>query len=76
MQVTESTAKAKLPKLIDAALAGEEVVIARRDRPAVKLVPVPQRKFRIGLLADRLDGPVPDFFEPLNDRDLAAWGDG
>ena len=42
-------AKTQLSKLIEAALAGEEVVIARNGVPAVKLVPVaPQVPTREG----------------------------
>jgi antitoxin (DNA-binding transcriptional repressor) of toxin-antitoxin stability system len=33
-----------LPELIEAALNGQEVVIAREDQPVVKLVPVSQVK--------------------------------
>ncbi|TSD88906.1 type II toxin-antitoxin system Phd/YefM family antitoxin [Mycobacterium sp. KBS0706] len=76
MQVTVAVAKARLSKLIDATLSGEEVVIARRGRPVAKLVPIPHRKFRIGLLSDQLSGPVPDFFEPLDENDLSAWEGG
>jgi prevent-host-death family protein len=76
VQVTVSTAKAQLSKLIDAAVAGEEVVIAEWGRPVAKLVPVSSRQFRIGLLSDQLVGPVPDFFEPLDEKDLSAWEGG
>ncbi len=41
-----------------------------------RLVPVPHREFRIGLLSDQLSGPVPDFFEPLEEDDLSAWEGG
>jgi len=76
MQVTVQAAKANLSKLIDAALAGEEVVIARRGRPVARLVPVPHKKFRIGLLSEQLSGPVPDFLESLEEDDLSAWEGG
>ena len=36
-------AKNKLPKLIDRALGGEEVVITRRGKPVIELKPVSQR---------------------------------
>jgi prevent-host-death family protein len=36
-------AKNKLPKLIDRALEGEEVVITRRGKPVIELRPVSQR---------------------------------
>ncbi|MFE0752767.1 type II toxin-antitoxin system Phd/YefM family antitoxin [Inquilinus sp. NPDC058860] len=76
MQVTVSTARANLSKLIDAALSGEDVVIARRGRPVAKLIPVPHRKFRIGFLSDQLSGSVPNFFEPMGENDLSAWEGG
>ncbi|MCC2334782.1 type II toxin-antitoxin system Phd/YefM family antitoxin [Cellulomonas wangsupingiae] len=49
---------------------GEEVVIARAGRPAVRLVPVATRERTFGTM--RLT--VPDeFFEPLAEDELAAW---
>lgn len=73
MQVTVHAAKTNLSKLIEAALAGEDVIIARGKTPVVKLVAIPQRAFKIGLLADRLKGEGPDFFEPMTDEELALW---
>ena len=40
MQMNVRAAKSQLSKLIAAAEAGEDVVIARRGRPAVRLAPV------------------------------------
>ena len=37
-------AKSSLSRLVERALAGEEVVIARNGEPLVKLVPVPKDK--------------------------------
>ena len=69
-------AKTNLTKLIERAEAGEDVVIARRDKPAARLVAVdagktaPKRKF--GAFKGRIS--VPDtFFEPLPDLELDAW---
>jgi prevent-host-death family protein len=77
MQVTVHAAKTNLSKLIDAALSGEEVVIAKGSKPVVRLVAIPQRTFKIGFLKDQLKGPGPDFFQPMDERDLALWeGDG
>jgi prevent-host-death family protein len=70
MQVTVHAAKTHLSKLIEAALSGEEVVIARGRKPVVRLVPIPQRTFKIGLLKGQLKGPVPDFIEPMDEQDL------
>jgi prevent-host-death family protein len=36
-------AKTTLSRLVDRALAGEEIILAKAGRPAVRLVPVPQR---------------------------------
>jgi prevent-host-death family protein len=37
--ITIHEAKAKLSELIEKALRGEEVIIAKRDKPLVRLVP-------------------------------------
>lgn len=59
-------AKTHLSQLVDRALAGEEIVIGRAGKPAVKLVPVDQE------LAPRVPGALkgqiwiaPDFDDPL-----------
>ena len=72
-QVTVHVAKTNLSKLIDAALAGEDVVIAKGNKPAARLVPIPQGKFTIGILKGQLNGPGPDFLEPLDESELAQW---
>ena len=76
MKVTIHAAKTHLSKLIEAALAGEEVVIAKGDKPVVKLVPVEKQGFKFGLLADKLTEPPPDFLEPMSEEDLALWEGG
>ena len=72
MQFTVHAAKSQLSRLIDAALAGEEVVIARGAHPVVRLVPIVQSGFRLGTHDGRLGRP-PDFLEPLSEEELAAW---
>jgi prevent-host-death family protein len=62
-------AKAQLSSLIERVLAGEEVVIARRNVPLVRLVSVAsaQTSERLGWaegmgeLADDFDAPLDDF---------------
>lgn len=73
MQVTVHAAKTNLSKLIEAALAGEEVVIAKGKRPVVRIVPIPQNGFTVGLLKGKLAGAGPDFFEPMSEDELALW---
>lgn len=73
MQVTIHAAKTNLSKLIEAAMAGEEVVIAKGKRPMVKIVPLPQTGFTIGILKDELAGTSPDFLEPMDEDEQALW---
>lgn len=73
MQVTIHAAKTNLSKLIEAAQAGEEVIIAKGKKPVAKLVPVAKKKFQVGLLHPSLEGTVPDFLEPMSEDELALW---
>ena len=59
-QVTVHAAKTNLSKLIDAAMAGEEIIIAKGSKPVVRLVAIPQGKFKIGLMRDQIEN-CPDF---------------
>lgn len=71
--VTVHDAKTRLSRLIADALAGEDVVIARRDEPVVRLVPIqPVVERRFGALKGKLS-IGPEFFEPLTDAELAGW---
>jgi len=75
MQVTIHAAKTNLSKLIEAAQAGEEVVIAKGKVPVAKLVPVEKKRFRFGGL-EHLAGTAPDFLEPMSEEDLLLWEGG
>ncbi|MCL4768578.1 MAG: type II toxin-antitoxin system Phd/YefM family antitoxin [Hyphomicrobiaceae bacterium] len=71
---TVHQAKTQLSKLIEQAERGEEVVIARGDKPAVKLVPVPTKHSKRIFGAYKGEFEVPDsFFEPLPEEELAAF---
>jgi prevent-host-death family protein len=67
-------AKTSLSRLVERALSGEEVIIARNGKPLVKLVPVPQeRKPRV---PGRYKGQIwiaPDCFDPMSEEELALW---
>jgi prevent-host-death family protein len=77
--VTVHEAKTHLSRLIAAAERGEEVIIARGDTPAVRIVRIdarvtpadrPRRK------AGRLKGLVAldaAFFDPMPEDDLGLW---
>jgi len=73
--VTVHRAKTHLSRLIARALAGEEIVIARGDTPAVRLVPVAVSKPRRvpGTLKGKIE-VTEAFFEPLPPEELDAWG--
>ena len=67
-QVNIEDAKTHLPDLIDAAVNGEEVVIAKDDQHIVKLVPVSRAKPRPQFgSAKGLITMLDDFDEPLAD---------
>jgi len=68
-------AKAKLSELLDRALSGEEIVIARAGKPLVRLAPIsdkPRRK-----RGAWRDWKIPDhvMLEPMSEEDL-AWAEG
>jgi antitoxin (DNA-binding transcriptional repressor) of toxin-antitoxin stability system len=73
-RVTIHAAKTNLSRLIEYACAGEEVIIARGDKPVVRLVPVgegpPARRF--GAMRGRAR-VTRAFFEPLPREELEAW---
>jgi prevent-host-death family protein len=69
-------AKTNLSKLIARVEAGEEIVIARDDKPVAKIVAVEPKKRRpqFGALKGQLPH-IPDafFFDPLPEEELRAW---
>ena len=71
-QVTIHEAKTNLSRLIQAALAGEEVIIAKGKQPLVKLVVVPELRQQrsvggaegiVLFMDDDFEGPLEDFAE-------------
>jgi prevent-host-death family protein len=75
-EVNVYEAKTHLSQLLDRAVAGEEIVIARNGKPVAKLVPVTGRRDRPApgsqtpsamkhqiWMADDFDAPMPDFDE-------------
>ena len=71
------SARADITRLIERALAGEDIVITRRGKPAVRLVPVAQEPPRRepGALKGLFE-VTDEFFEPLPDDILNAFSDG
>ena len=82
MIVKMHQAKTQLSKLIAAALAGEDVVIARGSEPLVRLTPIEGRsqpapgKRKFGALKGKI-AFSDSFFDPLPNDELALWnGEG
>ncbi len=72
-QFSVHDAKTNLSKLIAEALEGGDVVIARGNVPAVRLVPVaPRGKRRFGALKGKIAVDA-RFDDPLPDDELAGW---
>jgi antitoxin (DNA-binding transcriptional repressor) of toxin-antitoxin stability system len=72
MKVSVQAAQTNLSDLIDAALAGEDVIIAKDDKAVVRMVAIARRGFQFGVLEGEL-GNGPDFFEPMSEDELALW---
>jgi prevent-host-death family protein len=72
--VTVHEAKTNLSKLIKRASAGEEIIIARGDKPVAKLVSIGNSKEERepGMLKGKFQ-VGPELFEPLPPEELDAW---
>ena len=69
IQVTVHEAKTHLSRLIQQALAGEEIVIAKGKKPVVKLVVLPEARpqRRLGMAPDLILYMAEDFDAPLDE---------
>jgi len=67
-------AKTQLSRLVEAAAAGEEIIIAKSGKPMARLGPLAglQQKRRLGILAGKLRVPE-DFDAPLPERVIEAF---
>jgi prevent-host-death family protein len=75
-KVNMHEAKTNFSKLVELALAGEEVVIARHGKPLVKLVPVdaPAGLRPIGLDEQEVsDDFLDESMRPLDEEELKHW---
>jgi prevent-host-death family protein len=66
-------AKTHLSRLVERAMAGEEVIIAKDGTPKVRLVPVSTGGRRLGIFAGMMDVPDEGLLAPLTDEELAHW---
>jgi prevent-host-death family protein len=73
--VNMHAAKTHLSRLVDEAVEGKEIVIAKAGRPMVRLVPVAPKRRRTGFGEDRGKIWIADDFDaPLPDDLLRAFG--
>jgi prevent-host-death family protein len=74
MQVTIHQAKTQLSKLIAAAERGEEIIIARRDKPVARLSMIEEYtgKTRIGGLKGRKFKMTSKFDDPALNAEIAG----
>ena len=72
VQVNIAEAKAKLSSLLDLAITGEEVIIARAGKPLARLTPVESMTLRKPGAWRGLKIPSDALFEPMDSEDLDA----
>jgi prevent-host-death family protein len=74
MEVNVHQAKTHLSRLLEQAMAGEEVIIMRAGRPLVRLTPVQSAPCARKIGTAKGDFVVPDDFDaPLPDEIIAAF---
>ncbi len=74
--ITIHAAKTRFSELVRRVEAGEEIVIARGDKPVAKLVPIPPAaapKRQFGSLKGLVELDEA-FWDPLTDEELEQWG--
>ncbi|MDQ2899198.1 MAG: type II toxin-antitoxin system prevent-host-death family antitoxin [Acidobacteriota bacterium] len=79
MTLSVADAKNKLPELIKAVEAGEQVTICRRGVPVVDLTPTKvttAEKRRFGTLKGRIVINDPDWWKPMSDEEVDAFLNG
>lgn len=80
MNINMLEAKTNLSKLVERALQGEEIIIARNGEPAVRLVPVRTQALRpIGLHAvagGLSEDQLRESVAPLSEEELKHWYGG
>lgn len=70
-------AKTHLSRLLDRVAAGEEIIIAKANRPMARLLPLePETSQRMLGTGKGEIWMSDDFDEPLSDDELAVWESG
>jgi prevent-host-death family protein len=72
MIVDMDKAKNSLSELLNAALAGEEVIIAKSGKPLARLLPIISKSSSgRGRFAGKIK--MDGFFDPLDEKEMVAW---
>ena len=67
-------AKGRLSALVAEAERGNDVIIARAGKPAVRLVPITEPRCQLGVFAAELsETSVAESLAPLDDAEAALW---
>ncbi len=66
-------AKTHLSRLLEEAVAGEDIVIAKAGKPKVRLVPVEEPPNRELGFMKGISLPDSFFFDPLPEEELELW---
>ena len=72
MKMNVQEAKAQLSRLVDAAMMGDDVIIAKAGKDCVRLVPINPPSRQPGSAAGRA-ALTPAFFEVLPEAELKVW---
>lgn len=72
MEINIHEAKTHLSRLIERALAGEEITIAKAGKPVVRLVPVEPKKPILGNARGTIQYSD-DWDAPMTDEEYADW---
>ena len=75
MPINVHDAKKFFSKLLEQAHAGQEIILAKADKPYARMVPlatIPLKRRR-----GRVKGIIDDaFFDPLPDAEIKVWEEG
>jgi prevent-host-death family protein len=75
MEVNIHEAKTHLSRLIERALAGEEVIVAKAGKPLVRITPIAVKKPILGSARGTVTYPE-GWDDPMTEAELAEWEDG
>ena len=79
MQMSVADAKNKLPELLKAVEAGEQVTICRRGVPVADLIRTRagvRERPKFGTMRDKIVINDPDWWKPMTDKEVDAFLDG